>query len=181
MHHVQQKEVTKTKHIQSLALLTDACTCTHTIVRQRRAKRQIRRDEKEVICSDMAGNYFLCTWGCIVNWSLLRLLSILGVALRTELQNTLIPIYIRHNLSLSRTHTHTWTQRLLWIPTVYCTSNSWTTLDNILLFNPHIVMNNAALWKGGIGRLHPLNQSPGDWRVESVTESSWARSLKRAM
>lgn len=181
MHHVQQKEVTKTKHIQSLALLIDACTCTHTKVRQRQANIQIRRDEKEVICSDMAGNFFLCTWGCIVNWSLLRLLSILGVVLRTELQNTLIPINIRHNLSLTRTHTPE--------PKGYCGSRQSIALPTaephwITFFcSIHILWSITALYERGwdIGRLHPLNQSPGDWRVESVTESSWARSLKRAM
>lgn len=50
-----RNEVTKTQHIQSLALLTDACTCTHTNVRQ--VNKQ--KTNKKVICSDMAGLFCL--------------------------------------------------------------------------------------------------------------------------
>lgn len=63
------------------ATLTDACTCTHTKVKQRHHW-QMRR----LYLFRYGRSYFLCTWGCAVNsfFFCLFCLSVLGVAQKTK-------------------------------------------------------------------------------------------------
>lgn len=153
---------------------TDACTCTHTSVKQRHHRQIDRWDD--YICSDMAGLNFLCTWGCAVNCFFV-LFKCPGCGSKDN-SHRIINTHKRHTHSLSHTHkpshTHIRAQRLLWTLPVYCTSYNWTTLWLTFL---------CPIWKGhGSDRLRPSYQSPGGGgRVGSVTESSCARSLKRAM
>lgn len=82
LHQVKKTRMTHnskgvtTQHIQSLAPLTDACTCTHTKVRQ--VNRQKKRTRSNLF--RYGRSYLRCTWGRTVNWSWLRFLNFLGAA-----------------------------------------------------------------------------------------------------